>query len=1248
VCDLVDIRNNASKLRDLENCTVGRWFHLLYFFYRYSFPKLKVISGYLLLYRVYNLHSLRRLFPNLVMIGGSQLFYDKYSLVIYENHDLTELGLGNLKYIKKGGARIQNNGQLCYLDTIDWARLGKIANPVLLDNKDEGCINHCGANKKCAAENDDGFTKTFCWGPNLCQKVSFSFPGACPDECLHACDAENRCVCHKECLGGCSRPNNASACHACNHLYYNQTCYANCPRGTLMADDWQCVTSVNCYERNWNEHDGQCLEYCPTGYKSEKIVKKNRCVMCDGQCDKVCNGIEGIVEITDVKSLEKVRGCTVLRAQLRITLTGGSEVVEKLEAALVELREVGSLLVRRSFPLVSLSFLKSFRRITGEDDYLGGADSYSVYIVENKNLKDLWKVDSFKDGTNFTIGGGKAYFQYNPYLCMDKIDKISNLTAEIEDENDISLLSNGDSVTCVMEKLEIVSVTDLGDVVEIEWKNIYVKDYRTLIGYQIFYKKSKYENATRYLAVDGCGRSSWSVQDVLKQTESNNPDEVTTTHTALDKLSPYTKYAFYVITSNTANAKKGAESDIHYFTTSPSTPSPPQAVVAKAINSTAINITWQAPLYPNGVVHQYVAKWVRQRETIDLKLIDIVSKLLLLPQHFPTRIAGISDTVYLNEIKFSISQGGNAACDCRKQESLDSKEKVTESVDFEDYLITRLISYGSNVTTNVTTSTTVANVTPFVPAVAPTPTFYMLEQTVNTTSNRTEESLLITGLHHFSEYYIEVSACNQASCSSTAVMTRRTKKLAGVDKINDNSLKYIPGLDRAVAWIAPSDPNGLIVSYTLEFTKQDQVAGRNECCSVTKFNEKGSCDIPDGLSPGKYRVRVLPYSLASEGEWSRSIDFSIEDISTGNSSLMIVLIVAAIFIIIVLVGLVLLWRNRQIQNSNKAQTYVSVNPEYSSVGVYEPDEYEIAEDNVELLTEIGHGHFGKVFEGFAKQVVKGEKKTRVAVKTLHGNESVSKRMEFLKEASVMKAFNSHHVVRLLGVVSITKRPMVVMEFMSKGDLKTYLRSSRPDAEVTGLFHAESSIRIPLTPYFHQDHKEEPLTLQQKLQMCGEIADGMSYLSETKYVHRDLAARNCLVHDDLTVKIGDFGLTRDVYETDYYRIDSRGILPVRWMAPESLKDGVFDSRSDVWSYGVVLWEIATLAEQPYQGQQHDQVTRFVIDGGYMEKPKDCPKKLYDMMLMCWHYSPSMRPTFTEIVASLAQDLNDHFKQVSFFY
>lgn len=172
---------------------------------------------------------------------------------------------------------------------------------------------------------------------------------------------------------------------------------------------------------------------------------------------------------------------------------------------------------------------------------------------------------------------------------------------------------------------------------------------------------------------------------------------------------------------------------------------------------------------------------------------------------------------------------------------------------------------------------------------------------------------------------------------------------------------------------------------------------------------------------------------------------------------------------------------------------------------------------------------------------------------------------------LFRAFNTHHVVRLLGVVSRGQPTLVVMELMTNGDLKSYLRSHRPDGG--------------------DNFSLQPPTLKRILQMAVEIADGMAYLSAKKFVHRDLAARNCMVAEDLTVKIGDFGMTRDIYETDYYRKGTKGLLPVRWMAPESLKDGVFTSFSDVWSYGVVLWEMVTLASQPYQGLSNDQVIKF---------------------------------------------------------
>ncbi|KFM70272.1 Insulin receptor, partial [Stegodyphus mimosarum] len=298
----------------------------------------------------------------------------------------------------------------------------------------------------------------------------------------------------------------------------------------------------------------------------------------------------------------------------------------------------------------------------------------------------------------------------------------------------------------------------------------------------------------------------------------------------------------------------------------------------------------------------------------------------------------------------------------------------------------------------------------------------------------------------------------------------------------------------------------------------------------------------------------------------------------------------------------------------------------SSNLVYVPDEWEIPREKVKLLEELGQGSFGMVYKGEVYDL-DGKGCTPCAAKTVNESATLRERIEFLQEASVMKAFDCHHVIKLLGVVSKGQPTLVIMELMTNGDLKSYLRSHRPDSE--------------------ENPGQVPPTLMQILQMAAEIADGMAYLVSRKFVHRDLAARNCMVAEDLTVKIGDFGMTRDVYETDYYRKGDKGLLPIRWMAPESLKDGIFDSHTDVWSFGIVLWEMATMASQPYQGLSNEEVLKFVVGGNIMEKPEDCPEKLYTLMLMCWHRNPKARPTFIEIIEMLLPEVTSKFHKYSYY-
>ncbi|GFR05086.1 insulin-like peptide receptor [Trichonephila clavata] len=285
-------------------------------------------------------------------------------------------------------------------------------------------------------------------------------------------------------------------------------------------------------------------------------------------------------------------------------------------------------------------------------------------------------------------------------------------------------------------------------------------------------------------------------------------------------------------------------------------------------------------------------------------------------------------------------------------------------------------------------------------------------------------------------------------------------------------------------------------------------------------------------------------------------------------------------------------------------------------GPFALDEWEMPRDHIVINRKLGEGAFGTVYGGEAD--IKDKGWIAVAVKTLKNGAKPEEKLDFLSEAEVMKQFDHINIVKLVGVCTMGEPVYTVMEFMLYGDLKTYLLSRR-------------SIAAQKDRANNDEVSDKRLT-----NMALDIARGLSYLADKKFVHRDLACRNCLVNISRSVKIADFGMCRAMYDSDYYRYNKKGMLPVRWMAPESLIDGLFTPPSDVWSYGVVLYEIVTFASVPYQGLSNSQVLEHIKNFNTLTVPKGSKPELSALLKKCWARNPQDRPQAVEIVEILAHN------------
>ncbi|EEB18223.1 Insulin receptor precursor, putative [Pediculus humanus corporis] len=1203
-----------------------------------TFPELREVTGYVIFWRVQGLRSFGTLFPNLSVIRGKTLFHN-YALVIYESKALQEIGLYSLTHILRGSVRFDENSNLCFVDTIDWDWIAPqgAKEHFIGDNRPiEECLK-CPIsvnNEKCPLSSSG---EPLCWNKEHCQK---DFRDCVKDE--------NGECCHESCLGGCSGKLSKD-CYVCKNVVFKNDCTQECPENMYKYLDRRCVTESECFNMtkplDVEKRDiaspfpfrpilDMCTLECPANFseyeKETEYGLRFQCRPCDGPCKKECPG----GSINSISSAQKFAGCTHIKGSLEIHLRFAGNIVTELQESLRSVEEIsGYLKVARSLPLLSLDFLKNLKVIRGEELH---NNKSAFVLLDNERLEELWDWDAREK--DLRILNGRLAIHFNPKLCFYKIEKfveIVKIKGFTEDE--VPRGTNGDKEACELSVVGCCRLFSFPNKVVIRFEKFQHYDQRTLLGYVLYFKKAPNKNVTLYYGRNACGGDGWMDKDVPAPKQDNHQNEISYD---LIGLKPFTQYAYFIKTYAISSERSGARSGIQYFITNPGTPTSPRSLFAFSNSTSEVVISWEPPAEMNGnFTHYFVEAEAmedhpKSRDFCSEPLV-IATKKLEIPTSPPPAVKTSSDS---------------CACEAPRKVDLKVSEAVRDSeIYFENALqnsfIVRSCYHHYHYflsffrTDNKRTKREMNYAEGSHPQILQKNHFFnegvggksfgnTKKEKVSFTFEVRTNKLVVRNLNYFTNYKIQVQACRAVVEGENGVHSpcKTADKIPVITLIPLTSNGTVE--ETNLRWEEPPNPNGLILSYQIEYRRVDNDKYKSvvECIVREKFLEQKKEYVLKHLPPGNYSVRVLASSLAGDGPYSSPLTFYIRQPPHPSTIDILGIGLGAICGIAFIFILYMFWKRK---TSGVPKLFANVNPEYvSAATIYVPDEWEVPRENIELIRELGQGSFGMVYEGIARDIVQGEPEVRCAVKTVNEVSTDRDRMEFLNEASVMKAFNTHHVVQLLGVVSEGQPTLVVMELMVNGDLKTYLRSHRPE--------------------FCEDKKKQPPTLRRIIRMAMEIADGMAYLAAKKFVHRDLAARNCMVAEDLTVKIGDFGMTRDIYETDYYKKGTKGLLPVRWMAPESLKDGVFTTHSDVWSYGIVLWEMVTLASQPYQGLSNDQVLRYVIEGGVMERPENCPNKLYDLMKLCWQHKPSSRPHFMSFVTKLLPDASPEFCEKSYYH
>lgn len=832
----------------------------------------------------------------------------------------------------------------------------------------------------------------------------------------------------------------------------------------------ECLTDEKCYNikvireettpddfnSNYIPFDRVCREECPYGF--EAAPDKKNCVPCtktrNGFCQRNCNSFKINDEVLGRNDAYRLHtNCTTIKSLEIEVKYGTSEDVERLLEEYIGKVEVilDQLRIIRSYSLTSLNFLRNLHEIRGQDTI----NKMALVVRGNKNLQKLWTTKE-NETRAVKILNGTVSFHYNPKLCMSEIYKFGNLSSlppfsDIE----VSNISNGDQFACIVYNLVL-------ETVKIETQSIVIRmqkpsEVDNLERFLVYFIEAAKWNETAVETTE-CEGSSWKIDDISSKRVLNETD----IYHVITNLEPNTEYIYYVKTYTIASTT--SMSEIFRNKTLPSKPSTPQFFTAQPVSSSEVELTWKPPSHPHGKLVKYVIKGFHLKD--DQAVLDQRSYCKNVTFRGDRESYNSSPSIISKQSSFT-DQACEKQCEPTKTTYIDMCDDFEHGIDFDlipvhsrklmfetcsNFLNTFINSkcmamqhsddtyFQNNIKENCTEMWSVSNVLHNVTEIdgSMSHLFYDL--------NENETSMTLAHLKHFSRYVLSILVCREVveqellnsskhvdSCSQETLLLVRTSKNKDADTIDGDRINvYVNNHTVNISWAVPTLVNSVIHSFKLDYKRVDVVNFVSVCITMKEYETAGRSYVIKNMVPGKYHYKIQAVSLAGEGPFTSLKVFEVTNTDSFENLHLVLMILVCGCILIVLTGVIIrTYFSRKLLQRNNMYNLAN-NPGY--IGILVEDEWELAREDVLIQKILGRGTFGTVHEGILMP-----QNIPCAVKSVSKTNFLRYHAEFLNEAAIMKKFSeAYHIVKLLGVVTKSHPPLLVMELMGRGDLKSVL------------------------------------------------------------------------------------------------------------------------------------------------------------------------------------------------------------------